>query len=276
MYNPKLAAKYWDSRIKHYDLEHAVLSLNLPEYLNEAYSSWEFQTLLKQLGKIRQNKILDIACGGGRIAIPLAQRGAEVTGVDISKEMLNHAKKLAKKKLCHKHTEFINEVAWDTKLPSGVYDKVLLLGILEHLPDNFKKKAIKEAYRLTKRGGKIYLVINNKNSFFLNLVKKWKKPTQKRTGYYSSLVYPKQIIAFLKSLKLKVDEVNSNLNYSILFLLLNRIEQKSISKEDIEGIYTIFQYYINLDLKRLGSKISKQYSSLEQRFADQFFIIAKK
>lgn len=35
------------------------------------------------------NNILEIACGSGRVAIPLLEKGCKLTGVDISKDMLN-------------------------------------------------------------------------------------------------------------------------------------------------------------------------------------------
>lgn len=37
----------------------------------------------------REKRVLDIGCGTGTVAIPLAQRGAHVTGIDISALMLN-------------------------------------------------------------------------------------------------------------------------------------------------------------------------------------------
>ncbi|MCX6068474.1 MAG: class I SAM-dependent methyltransferase, partial [Chloroflexi bacterium] len=40
--------------------------------------------------------ILDIGCGTGNHAIPLAQRGYQVTGVDLSENMLSHAREKAK------------------------------------------------------------------------------------------------------------------------------------------------------------------------------------
>ena len=39
--------------------------------------------------------LLDLACGTGRIAIPLAQAGIEVTGIDLSREMLAKAQEKA-------------------------------------------------------------------------------------------------------------------------------------------------------------------------------------
>lgn len=276
MYDSKKAAQYWGARIKKNDLQRAVLSLSLPKYLNDAYSSWEFQTLSNKLGKIKNKKIVDIACGGGRITIPLAKMGAKVTGIDISQKMLNYAKTYARRNSCSSNVRFILASAWETGLPSHSFDKVLLLGILEHLPDEYKWLALKEATRLLKNNGTIYMVINNKQSFFLRLVKKWKKPTQKKSGYYSSLMYPRQIISYLRSMNLKIDVINSNLNYSILLHLLDKIKPGTISKRDAVNISNLFQHYINLDLNNSKSKVSKTYTSLEERFADQYFLLVKK
>ncbi|SFJ55420.1 Methyltransferase domain-containing protein [Paenibacillus sp. UNC496MF] len=41
--------------------------------------------------------ILDVACGTGRFTIPLAERGFEITGVDITPEMLEAAKQKAER-----------------------------------------------------------------------------------------------------------------------------------------------------------------------------------
>jgi len=277
MYDPKKATQYWGKRIKNFDLDHAVLSLNTPSYLNDAYSFWEFQILLSNLGKIKNSKIVDIACGGGRISVPLAKKGAKVTGVDITQEMLDFAKKNAQKNHCSNNLSLVNASAWDTKLPQNYFDKVLLLGILEHLPDKFKNKTIKEAYRLCKKNAKIFIVINNKNSFFLSKVKKWKKPSQKNSGYYSSLMDPKKIMDYLKTLKLKTKVVNSNLNYSILYHFINSFGQKNLSSKELQKLSYLFDYYIQLDLNQMGSKyFHEKYSDIENSFADQFFIVATK
>lgn len=45
------------------------------------------QILRTQLGDYPR-KILEVACGGGRIAIPLAQAGYDVTGFDADEYML--------------------------------------------------------------------------------------------------------------------------------------------------------------------------------------------
>jgi len=48
--------------------------------------------LLELAGDVRRMRVLDVACGPGRVARELARRGAEVTGLDISAELLAKAR----------------------------------------------------------------------------------------------------------------------------------------------------------------------------------------
>ena len=43
---------------------------------------------------LERNSALELACGTGRLAIPLAQRGLSVTGIDFSSAMLDLARKV--------------------------------------------------------------------------------------------------------------------------------------------------------------------------------------
>jgi SAM-dependent methyltransferase len=49
-------------------------------------------TLLELAGDVRGKRLLDVACGQGRVARELARRGAQVTGLDISAAMLDKAR----------------------------------------------------------------------------------------------------------------------------------------------------------------------------------------
>jgi len=48
--------------------------------------------LLNLLGEVREARLLDLACGQGRIARELARRGAQVIGADISEALLDKAR----------------------------------------------------------------------------------------------------------------------------------------------------------------------------------------
>ncbi len=50
---------------------------------------------LSLLTDVEEATILELGCGGGQCSIALAERGAEVVGIDLSREQLRHARKLA-------------------------------------------------------------------------------------------------------------------------------------------------------------------------------------
>lgn len=70
---------YRDGR--HYDILQANLTEDIAFYLEQA----------KQFGP----PILELACGTGRITIPIAQQGFEIVGIDKSEKMLARAKEKA-------------------------------------------------------------------------------------------------------------------------------------------------------------------------------------
>ena len=43
---------------------------------------------LKLMGNLNGKKVLEIGCGGAQCGIAMAKQGAQVTGIDISKEQL--------------------------------------------------------------------------------------------------------------------------------------------------------------------------------------------
>lgn len=66
-----------------YDLENEKVNDDIPFYLDRA----------KQLA----GEVLELACGTGRVTIPLAEAGYNVWGIDLSKEMLQQLKLKLKK-----------------------------------------------------------------------------------------------------------------------------------------------------------------------------------
>ncbi|WP_298958543.1 class I SAM-dependent methyltransferase [uncultured Roseibium sp.] len=71
---------------------------NPSPYLQQAFSDnpyrlLEWTVFLEELGQVRGRKVLDLACGDGRLTRVLAHGGAaNVLGLDVSNEMLDRAK----------------------------------------------------------------------------------------------------------------------------------------------------------------------------------------
>jgi SAM-dependent methyltransferase len=64
---------------------------------NEASTAPEMRWIISKIGNLKKKKILDVGCGLGEASVYFAKKGATVTALDISPEMLIAAKKLAKK-----------------------------------------------------------------------------------------------------------------------------------------------------------------------------------
>ena len=85
------------------------------------------------LAPIGGRTILDVGTGTGRAAIALARRGAVVTGVDASMEMLAVARTRAADQ--HVDVSFIHGDAHGLAFDDGAFDAVVCLRVLMHTPD---------------------------------------------------------------------------------------------------------------------------------------------
>ncbi|MCK9186331.1 class I SAM-dependent methyltransferase [Candidatus Gracilibacteria bacterium] len=114
--------------------------------------SLEGNALNLALRCVEGKKVLDLGCGTGRGIKHLYDfKAAEVCGVDVSKKMLE----IAKKKF--KNTEFV--LADSEKLPfeDESFDVVTGLFLIVHLGD--LRKTFDEAYRVLKNGG-VFILSN--------------------------------------------------------------------------------------------------------------------
>jgi SAM-dependent methyltransferase len=68
----------YDKLAQYYDRMHQSLTVDIPYIL--------------QLAKMQNGAVLDLGCGSGRVLLPLARAGFQVTGVDNSPEMIGLAR----------------------------------------------------------------------------------------------------------------------------------------------------------------------------------------
>jgi ubiquinone/menaquinone biosynthesis C-methylase UbiE len=121
----------------------------------------EVEFLIKEFNLPVGASILDIGCGTGRHSIGLALHGCKMTGVDISPEMLNIARELARQQqvdielICSDAQSFITEKMFDGAicLCEGAF------GLLGSADDPFEHdvKILNNIYRTLKNGAKFIL-----------------------------------------------------------------------------------------------------------------------
>lgn len=96
------------------------------------------------------DKILDLGCGYGRVAIRLVEKAKQVTGIDISKENIQLARELFKK---NSKLRFYEMDAISLTFPDDFFDITLCV---QNGISAFKvnpEQLIREAIRVTKAGG---------------------------------------------------------------------------------------------------------------------------
>ena len=89
--------------------------------------------LLQFLGDVTGRAVLDVGTGTGRAALALARRGAVVTGVDASKEMLRLATERAKD--ADLAVQFLPGDAHALQFADRAFDAVVCFRLLMHAPD---------------------------------------------------------------------------------------------------------------------------------------------
>ncbi len=87
----------------------------------------EKQAVLDAMAPVEGRRVLEIACGTGRFTVMLAERGAEVTGIDISAAMLARGRERARATRTGDRLEFLRGDAGRLPFPDGAFDTVLAM-----------------------------------------------------------------------------------------------------------------------------------------------------
>lgn len=103
------------------------------------------------LGDVRGSRVVDFGCGSGANTVLLANRGAEVWGVDISEDLI----RLAEHRLAVSGraggARFVVGSAHDLPFPDGSVDVLFGIAVLHHLDLLLVSR---EVHRVLRRGGR--------------------------------------------------------------------------------------------------------------------------
>ncbi|WP_323191970.1 class I SAM-dependent methyltransferase [Halostella sp. PRR32] len=94
----------------------------------------EKEAVLDAIGPVEGKRVLEIACGTGRFTVMLAERGADVVGLDISGPMLQQGREKAKSAGVEESLEFMRGDAGRLPFPDDHFDTVFAMRFF-HLAD---------------------------------------------------------------------------------------------------------------------------------------------
>lgn len=113
----------------------------------------------------KDDKTLDLGCGNGRFFELIKKLGADYTGIDNSKKLIE----IAKRK--YPETNFLIGDALNLPFPKNHFDKICAIALLHHIPSKeLRKQALAEVWRVLKKDG----------IFILTVWNLWKNPRAKK------------------------------------------------------------------------------------------------
>lgn len=108
----------------------------------------EKQAVIDALGPVDDRSVLEIACGTGRFTVTLAERGADIVGLDISDAMLAQGREKARIAGVADQVEFMRGDAARLPFPDNHFDAVFAMRFF-HLADT-PVKFLAEMRRVSK------------------------------------------------------------------------------------------------------------------------------
>ena len=162
--NFNLIGKSKENVAHHYDISEKFYDLFLDEkrQYSCAYFKNEDDTLeiaqnnkidhiIKKLNLKPNQKVLDIGCGWGTLAIDIAKKTqCEVVGITLSENQLKYAKQKAKEMNLENQVDF--RLA-DYRQINEKFDRVVSVGMFEHVGRNFYKKYFNKVFDFLNEDG---------------------------------------------------------------------------------------------------------------------------
>jgi ubiquinone/menaquinone biosynthesis C-methylase UbiE len=136
----------WDEIYRKYPLESLGWELGRPRPLLVEFV---------EKGLVKKGKTLDICCGAGTNTVYLAEKGFEVTGIDISPKAIEYAKKKAQQ--AHVKINFMTQSFVNLPFGNEEFDFVFDMGCFHHVEIEDRPKFIKSVHRVLKKGGNYML-----------------------------------------------------------------------------------------------------------------------
>ena len=163
---------------------------------------------IDQRAPVAGKKLLDVGCGGGILTEAMAQRGAEVTGIDLGEAPLKVAKLHALESGVQVDYQRIAVEELADKQP-GSFDIVTCLEMLEHVPD--PASVIRACAKLAKPGGQLFFSTINRTPkgwlFAVVGAEYVLRMLPKGTHEYGKFIRPSEMGSWLREAELELRDM---------------------------------------------------------------------
>lgn len=188
---------------------------------------------IDERAKLAGKTVLDVGCGGGLLSEAMAQRGANVTGIDMGQAPLSVAQLHALESGVTVNYRKIPAEQLATEQPAH-YEVVTCLEMLEHVPD--PAAIIQACADLAKPGAHLFFSTINRNPkaylFAIVGAEYLLKMLPKGTHEYSKFIRPAELAGWVRAAGLTLENI-TGMTYNPL------IKKYSMSTTDVDVNYII-------------------------------------
>ena len=123
-------------------------------------------------GDVKGRALLDVGCGSGYFSRAMAERGATVTGIDLSPRMIEHAKE-AGGPITY---EVLDAARIDARFPTDSFDVATACLALQDMPE--PGRVLRAVYRVLRKGGRFISSIEH--PFSSTPFRQWQRGDDKK------------------------------------------------------------------------------------------------
>jgi 2-polyprenyl-6-hydroxyphenyl methylase/3-demethylubiquinone-9 3-methyltransferase len=214
----ELASRWWDRNSEFKPLHD----------INPLRANW-----IDALAPVAEKKILDVGCGGGILCEALAQRGANVTGIDMGEAPLavGNLHSLESGVSVTYEQSTAEDYAGSH---AEAFDTVTCLEMLEHVPD--PSSVVAACAAMTRPGGTLFFSTINRNpkAYLLAIigVEYVLRMLPRGTHEYSKFIRPSELGQWIRDAGLDIDQMTG--------LLYNPITKTyKLDERDVDVNYMI-------------------------------------
>ena len=191
----------------------------VPEIDDHVMQMEHLQRYLSVCKVVEKLNVLDVACGEGYGSSLMAENAGRVTGVDISHEAIEHAKK----RYNHSNLDYIRGSATDLSMfQNETFDAVISFETIEHIDETSQQLFLKEIKRVLKSDG--FLIMSTPDKKIYSDLHNY------HNEYHIHEFYKDEFVSFLK------DQFNFITLFNQYFEVTGIIEEESLEKPSNNNI----------------------------------------
>ena len=202
--------------------------------------------IISKLQITNDMSVLDIGCGWGGMAIQIAKdTGAKVKGITLSKNQLNTALRRAQEEGLNEKVHFSLQ---DYRNEEGIYDRIVSIGMFEHVGINYFPSFFSKTYEL----------LNDTGIFLLHTIGQRSKPSA-TSPWIRKYIFPGGYIPSLSE-------------------IMQVTEKYNINVADVEVFMMHYAYTLNCWHKNLIKNKEEILKMFDQRFFRmwEFYLLISK